>query len=267
MKKKQWLAIGLVLVLVLGVLAGCGGSQEPAAGGEEGNGEGESRVLKVGLNAAFPPFEMRDENDQLIGFDVDLMKELGAIMGYEIEFIDVPWEGIFAGLGTTYDVVCSGVTIKEERKNSMEFTDPYYEAGQVIIVRQDYDEIQSEKDLPGKKLGVQVGTTAHEILLEMEGINEGDIIPYDNYPLAFIDLVNGGCDAVIVDIPVGKAEVKENDKVKMVSEEPFIAEYNAIAVTKGNTELVEELNAALAELKESGKYEELVQKWFVEFEG
>ncbi|HHW54833.1 MAG TPA: transporter substrate-binding domain-containing protein, partial [Firmicutes bacterium] len=80
MKKKQWLAIGLVLVLVLGVLAGCGGTEEPAGGSEEGNGEGEARVLKVGLNAAFPPFEMRDENDQLIGFDVDLMKELGAIM-------------------------------------------------------------------------------------------------------------------------------------------------------------------------------------------
>lgn len=268
MKTKKWLALGLVLVLVMGALAGCGGGSSDA--GEETNGEaagGERKVLKVGTNAAFPPFEFRDENDKIVGFDVDLMNELGAIMGYEIEIIDVPWEGIFAGLGTVYDVVCAGVTISEERKASMEFTDPYYEAGQVIIVRQDYDEIQSEKDLPGKKLGVQVGTTAHEILLEMEGINEGDIIPYDNYPLAFIDLVNGGCDAVVVDIPVGTAEVKENDKVKMVSEEPFVAEYNGIAVQKGNLELVEELNAALAELKASGKYDELVYKWFVEFEG
>ncbi|NLP18728.1 MAG: basic amino acid ABC transporter substrate-binding protein [Firmicutes bacterium] len=277
LKTKNCLALGLVLLLVLGILAGCGGPSEPVDLDEEENGVEENGgeelvlleegVLKAAFNADFPPFEMRDENDVLCGFDYDLMNELGKIMGYEVHFDDVPFDGIFAGLGTAYDVVISGVTINDERLLTMDFSDPYFDAGQVIVVRKGYDGIAGEEDLPGKKLGVQIGTTGQDVLTDMEEIADDDILVYDNYPLAFIDLVNGGSDAVVCDVPVAKTEAKRNDKVELVSEEPFTVEFYGIAVAKGNSKMVEELNAALAQVKESGVYDELLVKWFVEYEG
>ncbi|NLY49980.1 MAG: transporter substrate-binding domain-containing protein, partial [Firmicutes bacterium] len=164
---------------------------------------------------------------------MDLANALGEELGMEVEFVDVAFETIFAGLLTNkYDVVISGVTITEERKEKMNFSDPYFEAGQVIVVRKDYDGIKDENDFPGKTLGVQISTTADEVVTRMqEGTDEyegkqiaiKEIKRYDNYPQAFVDLQNGNLDAVVVDKPVGVSYVADHgDKVKLVSEEPFV---------------------------------------------
>ena len=139
--KNSWLWFGTIIGV--GYPGRCGASEpvdldEEENGVEENGGEElvllEEGVLKAAFNADFPPFEMRDENDVLCGFDYDLMNELGKIMGYEVHFDDVPFDGIFAGLGTAYDVVISGVTINDERLLTMDFSDPYFDAGQVIVV-------------------------------------------------------------------------------------------------------------------------------------
>lgn len=257
MKGKKWLALGLVLVMVLAVLAGCG--QQETAGD---TGEEEKPVLEVGTNAAFPPFEFRDEQNNIVGFDIDLMNAIGEKLGMEVQYKDVPFEGIIAGLlAEKYDVIAAGLTITEERKEKVNFSDPYFNAGQVIVVLIDNEEIKSEADLVGHSVGVQVGTTADLYLTEeMEGV---DIRRFDNYPLAFLELRNGGIDAVVCDLPVAVEYVKENsDAVKLASDEPFTEEYFGIAIRKEDTELLEKINTALAELKESGELDAIYAKWF-----
>ncbi|MDK2856665.1 MAG: polar amino acid transport system substrate-binding protein [Bacillota bacterium] len=281
---KKWFVLGLVLLVAVSLLVtGCGSKpapeQKPAANeqAEKPAGEGQAQqgaeqpVLRVGFNAAFPPFESVNDKGEFEGFDVDLAYALGKELGMKVEFVDVAWETIFAGLQSKkYDVIISGVTITEERKKTMNFSDPYFEAGQVIMVRKDYDEIKSEKDLAGKKVGVQISTTADEICTAMqEGKSQfgkiaiKEIKRYDNYPQAFVDLQNGNIDAVVVDVPVALPYVaKHSDKVKLVSEKPFVAEYTGIALRKEDTELLKKINAALKKLKEDGTYQKIYDKWF-----
>ncbi|HHY93009.1 MAG TPA: basic amino acid ABC transporter substrate-binding protein [Firmicutes bacterium] len=281
---KKWLTAGLVLLLAVALLVtGC--SSKPAAEpqkpaeGEKPAEQGQAQppagqaVLKVGFNAAFPPFESVNNKGEFEGFDVDLANALGQELGMKVEFVDVAWETIFAGLlSKKYDVIISGVTITDERKQKMNFSDPYFEAGQVIMVRKDYDQIKSEADFAGKKLGVQISTTADEVLTRMlEGKGEyagkkvaiKEIKRYDNYPQAFPDLQNGNLDAVVVDLPVGVPYAnKHADKVKLVSEKPFISEYTGIALRKEDTELLNKINAALKKFKDDGTWQKIYDKWF-----
>lgn len=281
---KKWFVLGLVLLVAVSLLVtGCSSKpaseQKPAANeqaekpAEQGQAQQgtEQPVLRVGFNAAFPPFESVNDKGEFEGFDVDLANALGKELGMKVEFVDVAWETIFAGLqAKKYDVIISGVTITEERKKTMNFSDPYFEAGQVIMVRKDYDEIKSEKDLAGKKVGVQISTTADEICTAMqEGTGQfgkiaiKEIKRYDNYPQAFVDLQNGNIDAVVVDVPVGVPYVaKHSDKVKLVSDKPFVAEYTGIALRKEDTELLNKINAALKKFKEDGTYQKIYDKWF-----
>lgn len=281
---KKFFTLGLVVLLAVSLLVtGCSSKpaaepQKPAEGGqpaEQGQAQqpADQPVLRVGFNAAFPPFESVNDKGEFEGFDVDLANALGKELGMKVEFTDVAWETIFAGLlAKKYDVIISGVTITDERKEKMNFSDPYFEAGQVIMVRKDYDGIKSEKDFAGKKLGVQISTTADEVLTRMqEGTGEyagkkvdiKEIKRYDNYPQAFLDLQNGNLDAVVVDLPVGVPYAnKHADKVKLVSDKPFVAEYTGIALRKEDTDLLNKINAALKKFKEDGTYQQIYDKWF-----
>lgn len=267
---KKWLTWSVVLVVALSLLVtGC---SQPA---EQQSAEGEKKVLTWGTNAAFPPFESVNTKGEVEGFDKDLADIIGEELGVEMKVVDTAFETLFAGLeAKKFDMVIAGVTITDDRKEKMDFSDPYFEAGQLIVVRVGYDEIEDENDFAEKVLGVQIGTTADELLSRMkdgEDDYEGKAIPikeikrYDNYPQAFLDLQHGNLDAVVVDEPVGKAYVKEHsDKVELVSEEPFYKECMGVAVRKGDTELVEKINAVLKKIKEDGTYEKLVDKWINE---
>jgi ABC-type amino acid transport substrate-binding protein len=270
---KKWLIWSLALVLALAlVVTGCTSKQEESAGGDQTE---DKKVLTWGTNAAFPPFESVNAKGEVEGFDKDLADVIGEELGVEMQVIDTAFETLFAGLeAKKFDMVIAGVTITSERMDKMDFSDPYFEAGQLITVRVDYDEIQDENDFAGKVLGVQIGTTADEIVSRMQAgedeyegkaVDIKEIKRYDNYPQAFLDLQHGNLDAVIVDEPVGKAYVKEHgDKVKLVSEEPFVKEYTAIAFRKGDTEMVNKVNDVLKKIKEDGRYDEMLDKWFNE---
>jgi polar amino acid transport system substrate-binding protein len=272
-KTLNW-SLVLVLVLALG-LTGCGGGPG-AADDEDGEVAGEPTVLKWGTNAAFPPFEsISPETGEVEGFDKDLADIIGEELGVEMEVVDTSFETLFAGLEVNkYDMVIAGVTIKTSRMEKMEFSDPYFEAGQVIVVRKDYDEIEDEYDFTDKRIGVQIATTADDFVSDMQDGKENyennaiaikEIKRYDNYPQAFLDLQHGNIEAVVVDEPVGKPYVKEHgDKVKLVDDEPFIKELTAIAFRKGDIEMVEKVNAILAEIRGDGRYDALVKKWFDE---
>ena len=216
----------------------------------------------IATDASFPPMEFVDESKNIVGFDIDLMNAIAAAMGFEVEYKNTAWDGIFAGLeGKEYDAILSAVTITDERKQKYDFSDPYINAGQAVIVRADETAIASHKDLPGKTAGAQIGTTGAFAVEEIEG---AILKEYDTIDLALLDLVNGNIDAVVVDTPVAADYVLTSEtfkgKLKIVGE-PFTDEYYGLVVRKGETELVTLFNEGLKKVQASGDYDKFYQKW------
>lgn len=221
--------------------------------------KGSSKVLKVGSDCAYPPMEYQ-EGEEFLGFDIDLIKAVAEEMGREVEIVNTAWDGIIPGLmNGNYDVLISAMTITDERKEQINFSDPYFEAGQAILVRADNEDIKSEDDLVGKVVAVQIGTTGDFAVSEMEGVK---VKRFNTNPEAVQELRNGGCDAVVGDSVTLMWEATQDGVLKMVSSEPFTSEYYGIGVKKGNDKLLNEVNKALAKIRENGTYDELYMQWF-----
>ena len=242
MKKYALLSLLVLASLVLGA---CGGA---------------TQKVQVATDATWPPFEMVDEaTKQIVGFDIDLMTAIAKEGGFEVEFVNVSWDPLLAGVAQCqYDAAISAITITEERAQSMAFSDPYFAAGQVVTVRFDEAAIAGKDDLAGKTVGAQIGTTG---ALEVEKLSGATLKTYDTVDLAFQDLMNGQIDAVIADNPLAIGYVGTNpDKLKTVGE-VFTDENYGVAVCKTDTELLAKINAGLAAVKASGVIEELTTKW------
>lgn len=216
--------------------------------------------LLVGSDVTYPPFEYM-ENGKPVGFDVDLINLIAKEMGLErAEIIDTAWDGIFAALKTEkFDIIISSVTITEERKLEMLFSDPYYNSGQVIAVRKDDNRINSENDLKGMVVGVQINTTGDFAAQEIPGIKE--IKRYDDIQQAFQDLEIGRIDAILNDLPVNAYFASTRKNVKLVGNLLTVEQYG-IAARLVDVDLINEINKALKNLKDSGKYRELYLNWF-----
>ena len=261
MKLKKMTAMLLAATMAVGVLAGCGGSKDEAADSSAAT-EAKGDVVIVGTNPTFEPFEYQDDSGNMEGFDLDLMTAIGEDQGFEVEFKSLEFDALVGAITTgNIDVVASGMSITPERLKSVAFADPYMDASLGIMVASDSD-IASKDDLAGKAVGAQIGTTgADEVnALQEDGtISEAKIL--DNYNTCIQELLNGGIDAIIIDIPVAQAFMaKQGDKVKLVGE-PYVADYYGLAVKSDDTELLEKLNTGLANLIENGKFEELCKKY------
>ncbi|GAB6931747.1 basic amino acid ABC transporter substrate-binding protein [Calditerricola satsumensis] len=256
----------IVWLLALALVAvGCGTQQtaQTGSGGEAADGK---KTLVVGMDASFAPFEYVDANNQLTGFDVDLMKAIAKEAGFAVQFKNTSWEVLFLTLqnGET-DVLISGITITDERKKTMDFSEPYFEAAQLIAVREDANVTQFA-DLKDKNLtvGVQTGSTADTIVSELLGKTSPNIKRYETVPNAMQALQIGDVDVVVADNAVVQNYLKNNPdaKLKTVEDEAFPKEYYGIAVKKGNKELLDKINKALKTLKENGTYDRLYEKYF-----
>ncbi len=249
---KKWL---MALVLGIGVLAmfGCGGdNKQPAES---------SNVLKIGTNATFVPFEFSDKDEALTGFDIELIKEITAVMGVEPDFHNISFDGLIPALETgQIDVAISGMTITEARKEKVEFSFPYYESGLGVLVTNDSN-ISGWDDLEGTKVAVQLGTTGAE---KAEEITNVELRTFDHNSEALLELKNGGVDAVIADLPVLQyyLSTEKDANATLITIESDEPEYFGIAIKKGNTDLKDKVNSALKELKENGKLDELYEKYF-----
>lgn len=224
----------------------------------------EGRVLTVGSDTTYPPMEfIDDQTREIVGFDVDMMNEIGRRINAEVEFETFPnFDAIFAALANgDFDLVVSSVSVTEERRQIIDFSDPYLSIGQVIAVQQENDTITTVEDLVNAELvGVQGGTTGEQAALEA-GVDEAKIRRYDTIDLAFQDLANGAVDAVVADgPPSARYTAQLSDTVKVVGE-PFTTEDYAIALQQDQPELKEAVNAALAQMKEDGTLEQLMEKW------
>lgn len=234
------------LIAMTGVFAG---------GASEDDG-----VYVFAADATWPPFEFIDENGNLTGFEVELMPLIGEHVGVEMVVENIAWDTIFAGLANgQYDGVASGVTITEERKATMDFSMPIANQGQVVVVMTN-SPVQSVNDLTGKKVGVQIGTTGDFALDDYDV----DRRQYDDIGLAIQDMLNGNIDACVCDSIIASDFVLANENYKgmlRVAGEPFTDEQIAIAVKKGNSELLDMINQGLEAMMKDGSFDALKAKW------
>ena len=251
---RKWIALSVLamFVLMLG-LAGCGG---------QSNQQSAAKVLKMGAEATFPPFEFQDEKSKdYVGFDVDLMKAIGKQMGYEVQVVNTGFDGLIPALeGGQIDVIASAMTITEERAKKVNFSKPYYKSGLSILVKADNSTIKNFKDLEGKRIAVQIGTTGAE---SAKKIKDAQIREFNSASEAVLELKAGGADAVVNDLPVNEYYLAKggNKDAKLIGEVLNAEEYG-IAVAKKNTELAGKINKALDELKQNGEYAKIYEKWF-----
>jgi polar amino acid transport system substrate-binding protein len=223
-----------------------------------------AKVYNVGTDAAYAPFESQNEKGEIVGFDIDVVKAAAAKAGIEVKFTNTPWEGIFNALGQgDRDMVASAVTITDERKQSMDFTDPYFDAVQLIAVKAD-SKIAKFADLKSRKVGVQTGTTGDEAVSKLLGKTNTNIKRFESTPLALKELESGGVDAVVADngVVIHYVANNPNSKFKTVSDKEFVPEQYGIALKKGNTELQAKLNKGLADIKADGTYDKIFTQYF-----
>jgi glutamine transport system substrate-binding protein len=255
---------GLLVLAMAFALVGCGGQADNEAQSDNGTAT-EVKKLVVGTNATFPPFEMQESSGELTGFDMELIRAIGEVQGYEVEIKHMDFKALVPSVqGGKIDAAIAGMSITPERLESVDFTDAYFDAGLIIAVHKDNQDIKSTEDLKGKKLAAQNGTIGAAYC---DGVKKEEasteVRIFDDIGLAFIELEKGGVDAVVNDYPVtaNYIETTEDTNVMMVGEMFSADDQYGIAVKKGNTELLEMLNEGLAKIKENGTYDEIYNKW------
>ena len=218
--------------------------------------------MAIATDATWPPMEFVNKDKEIVGFNIDMMKAIAKEGGFEVEFRNTAWDGIFAGLAANkYDAVISSVTITEERQKNMDFSNPYVNAGQVIVVKKELQGLDKLAQFEGKSAGAQIGTTGAIEITKHTGIK---LKSYDEIGLAIEDLANGRVDAVVCDSPIAADYVLQNEQYQNVLKivgEPFTKEEYGIAVRKGNKEVLDLINNGLAKVLKKGINKELENKW------
>ena len=270
---RRTLSIVAALFMIMAlVLSGCAAPVAPAPAAPAAPAEATAApaaeaaadmpVVRVGTNAEYQPFEFVDENGDIVGFDVDIVNAIAERAGFTVEWTNTKWDGIFVALANgEFDAVASAVTITEERKQSIDFSEPYFNAGQAIATSADNTTITGPESLTaGVKVGVQLGTTGDIWLTEN---TDADVQRFDENPLAVQALAAGDIDAVVGDSPTLADILQKNAELNLkIVGEPFTDEFYAIGIRKDLTDLKASIDAALAEIKADGTYDEIYAKYF-----
>ena len=253
MKLKKLVSVLLVAACVFS-LAACGSKDDSKDSGDSKKDSKDTLVMAT--NAEFPPYEFH-EGDDVVGIDADIARAIGEEMGMEVKIEDMAFDSIIPAVTSgKADFGAAGMTVTEDRKKNVDFTDTYATATQVIIVKEGSD-IAGPDDLTGKKIGVQLGTTGD---IYADDIEDAEVERYNKGFEAVQALTQDKIDAVVIDGEPAKEFVAEADGLKIL-DEAFTEEEYAIAVAKDNDDLLRKMNEALASLKESGKIDEIVAKY------
>ncbi|MGG0656952.1 transporter substrate-binding domain-containing protein [Rummeliibacillus pycnus] len=262
------------VILLLGILAGCGTKgNQTAKNSSNGNKNTEATsgdvwkriqdkgVLRVGFEGTYPPFNYQDDSGELTGFDVDISKEIASRLGVKVEFITSKWAGLIGGLNADkFDTIIAQMTVTDERKKSVDFTDPYIVTGAVIVTHNDTNNIKTLEDLKGKKVGAAAGTSFADLAKQAKG---ADVKLYDGGFSTYVnDVVNKRLDALVNDSLVMGYNIKKSGLPIKVTSELLSRDENAMAIKKGNEDFVKKMNEKLGEIKEDGTYEKIYMKWF-----
>jgi len=221
-----------------------------------------ARTIVIATDATWPPMEFVNADKEIVGFDIDYMKAAAKEGGYDVEFKNVAWDGIFGGLEAgKYDAICSSVTITDERKKSMDFSIPYFKVRQALVVPKT-STAKTLDDMEGKTVGAQIGTTGYFAIKKVKGVEAKS---YDEIGLAMEDLFNGRIDGVVCDDPVAAQYALQREdykaKLKIAAVLDTGDEYYGVAVKKGNTEVLDLINKGIKAVEEKGIAKELRAKW------
>jgi polar amino acid transport system substrate-binding protein len=237
-------------IATLGVV-GCGESKD-------------ANTIVVGTEPTFPPFESKNEAGEFVGFDIDMVKAIAASQGLTVEFKDLPFDSLIPALQSgQIDMIASGLSITEERKQAVDYSEPYIEAGLSIAVAKGNTTIKTSADLKGKKVAVQQGSTGATAAEKMKEEGKiGSITQFATVPLAMMELTKGSVDAVINDRPVTEAFVAAQPDQIQLLDETLDADAYGLAVKKGNAELLAKINAGLKAIEADGTMKSIREKYF-----
>lgn len=245
------------LLLVLGCAACSNGGGKSVADIQKAG------VLVMATNAEFEPFEFKD-GDEIVGIDVEISGKIAEKLGVELKINDILFDSLIPALQSgKADMVAAGMTANDDRKKNVDFSDSYYNASQVIIVAADSD-IAGPADLADKTVGVQIGTTGDTYCTNEDGKSEytvGDVKRYNKGMEAVSDLMAGRIQAVVIDSFPAQKFVEKNPDALEILDDMLTEEEYAIAVPKGSSELLKEINAVIKEMKENGDLEAIVNKY------
>ena len=264
MKMKKLAAVALAVVMSVSMLAGCGSSNDKksAESSTSANATATVKTAKDGVltmatNATFPPYESYEGND-IVGIDADIAKAIADKLGLKLEIQDMEFNSIITAVQSgKADLGLAGMTVTDERKQSVDFTDSYATGIQSVIVKEG-SSIKSIDDLKGKKIGVQLATTGD--IYAKDDFGEENVEEYNKGADAVMALTSGKIDAVIIDNQPAKAFVKTTDGLQILDTD-YVQEDYAAAIQKGNTDLLNAVNGALKELKEDGTIQKILDKY------
>ncbi|MFL2099322.1 amino acid ABC transporter substrate-binding protein [Desemzia sp. FAM 24101] len=249
------------------VLAGCGSNNTETDSYEQIVEEGK---ITVGLDDTFAPMGFRDSNGEVVGFDIDLANEVGDRLGLDVEFQPIDWALKETELNNgNIDAIWNGYTITEERQEQVDFSTPYLENSQIVIVLED-SPIQTIADLSGKVVAAQQSSSAVDAINAdpsniVDQFANQEIVVYPSNNDVFNDLGSGRSDAIVVDETLGRYYMKQNeDMAYRVLEENFGEEEYAVGFRKVDDQLTEAVNGALEEMRADGTFDEIYAKWFAE---
>jgi len=254
---KSILLVTLCLLVAVAALGGCSKKNEAAASTLDSIKK--AGKLVVLTNAEFPPYEYLGENSEVTGIDVEMSQAIADALGVELEVVNMDFDGLIpALLGGKGDMVAAGMTVTDERLESVDFSDTYAEAKQLIIVSKDDPKVSGEDDLDGKIIGVQLGTTG-DIYVD-ENVDAAELKQYKSGLEASVDLNNGKLDAIVIDKLPAESIANANSALTTIEMTGADDEEYAIAVKKGDTAFLEEINKIINELVSSGKMAEFAEK-------
>ncbi|XOQ53210.1 MAG: Glutamine-binding periplasmic protein [Succiniclasticum sp.] len=250
--KKFLLVMMSLMMLVLA--AGCGGGEKKTAE--------QPKVLKVGTEPTFAPFEFQEKGSkEFVGFDMDLIRAVGKQLNMKVEINNMGFDALIPALNAgNIDVAASGMSITPERQKAVDMTDPYYVSGLIIVVNKDNNAVKGLKDLEGKGIAVQIGTTGADKANSVKGAK---VKTFNTNAEVFLELKNKGVDAVIIDKPVAEyylAQGGGKETAKLVGD-TMEAESYGMSLKKGSP-LTTKINKALSDLKKNGEYDKIYEKWF-----
>lgn len=258
---KKILGRGLILLLMIGLLTACGDSGNNDAGDTDGKDD-DKKVLKMATSADFPPFESFDPDGNIVGFDIELAELIAEELGYELEVEDMSFDGLIGALqANRVDMVMSGMSATEKRRENVDFSHEYNRSGEMFITKKGSD-VKELDDIEGKVVGVQLGTIQQEGAEILSEEYNFEIKPIDDAPILIEELNSNRIDVAYLDKEVALGFIDAQD-LDGFDDPTTVSPGMGIAFPK-DSDLIDDVNEALEKLEESGKLDELKDEWLTE---
>lgn len=258
--------ISIMMAAIMLVMAACGAEKGDSSAGSSDEGTGnDAKTYVVGIDTTYPPFEFEIDGEYT-GIDIDIITAIAANQGIDIKFDAMDFGGIIPAMqANQLDIAIAGMSITDERKKVVDFSDPYFDAGLTLVVAAETTDIESIEDLKGKTIAAKNGTTGAKFAQEHEAEYGYKLVLFDDSPAMFQEVSNGNAVALIEDYPVISYAISQNDLDLQIIGERLNGDQYGIAVLKGkNSDVLQKINDGLQDLRDSGEYDKILAKYLAE---